>query len=73
MRACSPGSIEQSRISPACKRSSCSMERASRASSSGASGRGRCIQRNRISAARGSETARSRKPRSISESEGASL
>jgi hypothetical protein len=70
MRACSPGSVEQRRISPACKRSSCSMERASKASSSGASGRGRCIQRRRISAARGSETARSRRPRSMSASLG---
>jgi predicted nucleotidyltransferase component of viral defense system len=33
MRACSPGSIEQRRISPACKRSSCSVERASTLSS----------------------------------------
>jgi hypothetical protein len=70
MRACSPGSIEQSRLSPACKRSSCSTERASKASSSGASGRGRCIQRRRISAARGSVTARSLRPRSISSSLG---
>ena len=35
--------------------------------------RGRCSPRSRISAARGSETARSRKPRSISASEGGSL
>jgi hypothetical protein len=45
---------------------------ASKASSSGVSGRGRCSQRNRISAARGSDTARSRKPRSISASLGGS-
>jgi hypothetical protein len=70
MRACSPGSMEQSRISPACMRSSCSTERASKASSSGASGGGLCIQRNRISAAGGSVTARSRRPRSISASLG---
>jgi len=37
------------------------------------SARGRCNQRSRISAARGSVTARSRKPRSISASDGGSL
>jgi hypothetical protein len=35
-----------------------------------ARGLGRCNQRSRISAARGSETARARKPRSMSSSEG---
>jgi hypothetical protein len=60
--ATSVGSMEENDIKQACRRSSCSVESASR-SSSGATGRGRCNQRKRISAARGSVTARSRRPR----------
>ena len=57
-----------------CKRSSCASDMASRSTPGVASGgRTLCSQRRRISAARGSETARSRKPRSISASEGGSL
>jgi hypothetical protein len=68
--ATSVGSMEENDIKQACSRSSCSVESASR-SSSRATGRGRCNQRKRISAARGSVTARSRRPRSISSSLGA--
>jgi hypothetical protein len=66
-------SIDASRTKPACKRSSCASDMASR-STPGVASRGRtlCSQRSRISAARGSETARSRKPSSICESEGGS-
>jgi hypothetical protein len=66
------GSIEQRRITPACKRSSCPTESASKASDSGAIERGRCSQRSRISAARGLVRARSRRPRSMSASLGGS-
>jgi hypothetical protein len=56
---------------PAYKRSSCSSDSASRSTHPlFASRPGRCNHRRRISAARGSETARSRKPRSISASLG---
>src|SRR5262249_55218245 len=56
-------------MNPAWGDLSCSTDSASTASSSAAS-RGLCNQRNRISAARESEAARSRRPRSISVSEG---
>jgi hypothetical protein len=65
-------SIEASRTRPTCKRSSCASERR-RDPPRGLSWRGLCNQRGRISAARGSETAFSRRPRSISASEGGSL
>lgn len=67
-------SIDASFTKPAGKRSSCASERASRSTREVASGeRALCSQRRRISAARGSETVRSRKPRSISASEGLAL
>ena len=64
----------RSRTKPACKRSSCVSDMPSRSTPGVASGgRALCNQRRRISAARGSDTARSRKPRSMSASEGGSL
>jgi hypothetical protein len=69
--ASSSEGMEDSRIKPAWRASNCSVDSASSPSSS-VTGRGLCIQRRRISAARGSDTARSRKPRSISASLGGS-
>jgi hypothetical protein len=66
-------SSEASFTKPACKRSSCVSDMASRSTPGVASGgRTLCSHRRRISAARGSVTAFSRKPRSISASLGAS-
>ena len=70
--ACTSGSIEQRAIRPLCRRTSCSVLRASDASVSGPMGRGLCNQRKRLSATRGSEIAHSRRPRSISASLGGS-
>jgi hypothetical protein len=66
-------SIDASFTKPACKRSSCASDMASRSTPGGLPWRGLCSQRKRISAARGSVTAFSRKPRSISASVGGSL
>jgi hypothetical protein len=66
-------SIDASFTKPACNPSSSRSDIESRSTPGVASvGRTLCSQRSRISAARGSETARSRKPLSISASEGGS-
>jgi hypothetical protein len=66
-------SIDASLTRSACKRSSCASEMASRSTPGVASGeRTLCGHLSRISAARGSETVRSLRPRSISASEGGS-
>jgi hypothetical protein len=65
-------SNDASFTNPACNRSSCTSGMASRATPGVTSGGRLCNRRSRISAARGSETARARKPRSISASEGGS-
>ena len=66
-------SIDASLTNPACKRSSCASDMASRSTPGVASGeRTLCSHLSRISAARGSETALSLRPRSISASEGGS-
>jgi hypothetical protein len=66
-------SIDASRTKPAYRRSSSLSERDSRSTPGGVSlGRTVCRQRNRTSASRADLTARSRKPRSISASEGGS-
>jgi hypothetical protein len=63
----SSGGMQESRTKPAWRDSSCSTDRTSTLSST-ATGRRRCSHLIRISAARGSVTAFSRKPRSISAS-----
>jgi hypothetical protein len=69
--ACTSGRSSKA-IRPLCRRTSCSVLRASDASVSGPLGRGLCNQRKRLSATRGSEIAHSRRPRSISASLGGS-
>jgi hypothetical protein len=65
----SVGSMEESRIKPAWRDSSCSTDNAS-TPTSWATVAGRCSHLSRISAARGSDTVRSRRPRSMSASLG---